>query len=1359
MTFADWVMVIPFIVLTISAIKFGVFRFPAHSKNAVILVLVGITALAVLLMADLLGTYVLPSTLPETESTWAFAYTLSILYWLVVFVAYLLIGIGLLRMAQLIGSYESTLDQSESRYKKIVEDQTDLIVRWDFEGIRTWMNDAYCEYFEQPREELIGTSFFPLLSEKVRNENLERFKTLTPESPSVMGENTFTMSDGSERWQEWTHHVIFDKDGKRVECQSVGRDITMRKMAEFALKSSETRYRNLVENTSDWVWQSNLKAGFTYTNQQIIALLGYNPEELSLMSARELYDPEEVDDIFSRFASLAENKEGWQHWLMRMRHKDGNYKFVDSSAIPMIDSSGKITGFSGIDRDVTFNTLLAEASTNLLSANIGSMQIDEALGKFAEYFRVDRFELWWRDQAGTASTLTYSWTKAGKVASASEVRLSEMPSVVSQFQENKVVRVTDTRELPAEFLREALNAGMSISRAFALFPLTSNEGQRRLGSGRVAVYESARDWTDREINELQLAFNLIATAEARLRSESELQDRERFHKLVASVSTELLKVSVDDLSLTNALRQFATHFEVGGLSCWRFDKVNKLASQSCNWHQEGVDPGPAVFEFGSLPQYEGPVLAGEVVRVSDTKSLYTETSAEMELSESMGITASLSVPLELGLQQDYVGCGVALVFDGVREWTDQEVEDLQLAFNVITIAQARMQSEGELQGRERFQAFFAEISTRLLDAHHKDVGEQIVICLEKIARHYGLDRGSLWSFDKSDTQTRRKHEWSIQSKDHPQLEDSFALDSIPWASARMLSGKDCKFNTIEDVPIDETKDREAFQKQQVKSLLALPISFENRKIGAIVFSTFVEEHSWSEKEVSEIRLLAEVLMNALMRAESTRTIQERERDLNRSEELACVGSYSLHPEAGMSQWPLTGKFIVSQELYKLLNITAKEPAFEDFISRIHDEDRECVLNSLSELIRAGTTLQQEYRLIGSSGKTIHIQDRTEVDRVGKDGEVSKLFGTLKDISDRVLRENELRAALKEIETLKENLEEEAVALRDEIKSAHGFDRIIGGSEALERCLMLVNKVAPTDATVMLLGETGSGKELIAHAIHEQSARKSKRMVSVNCAALPESLIESELFGHEKGAFTGAGSARKGRFELADGGTLFLDEIGEMPLPLQSKLLRAIQEGEFERLGGSKTLKVNVRIVAATNRQLKASVDDGEFRADLYYRISNFPIDVPSLSERKEDIPMLAEHFVRKFAPDLGRDIKAISSSMMQHLTQRAWPGNVRELEGFIQNALITNEGDVLTLGVQNDGAEQLVSEHGELLNAETATLSSIEHRHIINILNQTSWMISGDKGAAKILGVPPSTLRSRMKKLGIEHPDKDSASE
>jgi len=354
---------------------------------------------------------------------------------------------------------------------------------------------------------------------------------------------------------------------------------------------------------------------------------------------------------------------------------------------------------------------------------------------------------------------------------------------------------------------------------------------------------------------------------------------------------------------------------------------------------------------------------------------------------------------------------------------------------------------------------------------------------------------------------------------------------------------------------------------------------------------------------------------------------------------------------------------------------------------------------------------------------------------------------------RLRQRRALDEALAGLQNATERLEAENVYLRNEIKLSHGFDEIVGESEVLRRTLRMVEQVADTMTPVLILGDTGTGKELIARALHERSSRHHRPLVKVNCAALPANLIESELFGYEKGAFTSAESSKRGRFDLANGSTLFLDEIGEIPVELQAKLLRVLQEGEFERLGGDKTVKVDVRVIAATNRDLWAAVEQGEFRSDLFYRINTFPIELPALRDRGDDIRLLAEYFARQHAQRLGREVSAISAEMMRQLEAYDWPGNVRELEGVIQRALISTAGPVLELG-QSLSSRQATNVVIETLTEakKSPDLKSVEREHIVAVLDEAGWKISGSAGAAAKLGIPPSTLRSKMKKLEIARP-------
>jgi formate hydrogenlyase transcriptional activator len=360
----------------------------------------------------------------------------------------------------------------------------------------------------------------------------------------------------------------------------------------------------------------------------------------------------------------------------------------------------------------------------------------------------------------------------------------------------------------------------------------------------------------------------------------------------------------------------------------------------------------------------------------------------------------------------------------------------------------------------------------------------------------------------------------------------------------------------------------------------------------------------------------------------------------------------------------------------------------------------------------------------------------------------RLFGQILTAAvHRRRQERALEESQAEIERLNRRLRRENLYLQEEIRAERHTDEIVGPSAALHRALKAVEKVGPTDATVLLLGETGTGKELLARAIHDHSPRRSRALVTLNCAALPSGLVESELFGHEKGAFTGAAGARPGRFEVADGGTLFLDEVGDLPPEAQAKLLRVLQEGEFERLGSARTRRVDVRLIAATHRDLTAEAGAGRFREDLYYRLSVFPITIPPLRERREDIEPLVWFFVHRRQRELGRRVERIPAEAMDVLRRYDWPGNVRELENVVERAMILSTGSTLDL----QGALPLAETGGSRPTAGRG-LDGVQRAHIEGVLAECGWKINGPGNAAERLGLHPNTLRFRMKKLGITRP-------
>jgi len=467
--------------------------------------------------------------------------------------------------------------------------------------------------------------------------------------------------------------------------------------------------------------------------------------------------------------------------------------------------------------------------------------------------------------------------------------------------------------------------------------------------------------------------------------------------------------------------------------------------------------------------------------------------------------------------------------------------------------------------------------------------------------------------------------------------------------------------------------------------------------------------------------------------------------LHTSEErylLALAGSTD-----GLWDWDLQSDTVFYSDRFReILGYSSEEfpGTIDSFRRRLHPEDAEAIWTAIEKHLQERVPYKIEYRLRTKSGEYLWFLARGQA-IWNTEGNAIRMSGSIQDITERKEAELNLQVALSEIGELKEKLEFERAYLQEEIKLEYNYENIIGQSDGLNYVLYKVEQIAHSDTIVLVLGETGTGKELVARAIHGLSPRNDRTLVKVNCAALPTNLIESELFGHEKGSFTGAHARQLGRFEVADGATLFLDEIGELPLELQPKLLRVIQDGEFERLGNAGTIKVDVRVIAATNRNLEEEVSRGRFREDLWYRLHIFPITVPPLRERKEDIALLVDFIVHKIAKRLGKSIESIPTSVMNTLQDYQWPGNVRELENVLERAVINSSGPKLRL------VDELKKPHTDLASTQK-TLEAVERDHIVRVLEQTNWKVSGKNGAAEILGLNRSTLRARIKKLGIRQP-------
>jgi len=425
-----------------------------------------------------------------------------------------------------------------------------------------------------------------------------------------------------------------------------------------------------------------------------------------------------------------------------------------------------------------------------------------------------------------------------------------------------------------------------------------------------------------------------------------------------------------------------------------------------------------------------------------------------------------------------------------------------------------------------------------------------------------------------------------------------------------------------------------------------------------------------------------------------------------------------------------------------------EAGAEDFISKPFDSAE--VLARIKMLLEVKDLNDRRLELEADLQRAHDGLERTVAERTAElTGANLQLTG---EVEERKKAEESLQGAYAEIKGLKDRLQAENVYLRQEVGRQYNFGEIVGKSDLLAQVFLRVAQVAPMNATVLLLGETGTGKGVVARAIHSSSSRKERPLITVNCTTLPATLVESELFGREKGAFTGSDARMIGRFELADGGTIFLDEIGEMPMELQCKLLRVLQDGEFERLGNPRTIRADVRIIAATNRNLETEVREGRFREDLYYRLNVFPIVMPPLRKRPEDIPLLVNHFVAKFNKKMGKKIESISKETLNVLREYHWPGNVRELESVVERAVITSQGAALQVLDRFDSFRKKgepAGPPGEDAGGEVKPLVELEHDHILHVLQKTGWRIEGKSGAAGILGLNASTLRARMRKYGI----------
>lgn len=794
-------------------------------------------------------------------------------------------------------------------------------------------------------------------------------------------------------------------------------------------------------------------------------------------------------------------------------------------------------------------------------------------------------------------------------------------------------------------------------------------------------------------------------------------------------------------------------------------KAILIAVHTKNATRLGVGAELPLEAFGDV----GQLWLGKVHVVEDAESFFSRNASIVSVSAE-GVRAYINVPLRA--QGELIGV-LNLGLERPGRFSDEQIEITQEAANSLAVAirqarlfeqieqhaleleqrvaartaelseanaalkneiAVRLSAEQALQNRLTLEQMISDISTYFVNLAAQEVDRGINNALQRLGEWEGVDRSYVFLLSNEGTRATNTHEWCAPGV-APQMHrlQDLVFDKLPWASRKTRRQEILHVPRVADLPAEAQFEKVHWQDQGIQSLLTVPLVWDGRVRGFIGFDSVRAEKHWQEDDVRLLNIVSEVIGNSLHRKEVAAALRASEERVQRIFASAMDAIITIDDSL---------RVVMSNEaaekVFRCSTAEVKDKQFDPFLS----ENFRALLTNYIQTSAEHASPQYVWAPEGltalrKNGEPFPIEatiSRVEVAQ-------QNLFTIiLRDINERKQAEEELA-----------QLQNQNIYLREEaLQNDYNFGEIIGASAAMQQMFKNLNMVAATDTTVLLLGETGTGKELIARTIHNLSGRKDNVMVKVNCGALPAGLVESELFGHEKGAFTGATAQKKGRFELAHRGTIFLDEVGELPLATQVKLLRVLQEQEFERVGGAQTLKVSVRVIAATNRNLEEEIEAGTFRPDLFYRLNIFPIQIPALRERTEDIPLLAHHLISQLARRLGKRINGINQQALEKLMRYDWPGNVRELANILERAVILCQGRVLQeehIGKLNEIARPV---------AGFTTLEEAERQHILEALEKTNGVLAGPKGAAQLLGLNRSTLWSRMRKLGIGTKESDN---
>ncbi len=867
-----------------------------------------------------------------------------------------------------------------------------------------------------------------------------------------------------------------------------------------------------------------------------------------------------------------------------------------------------------------------------------------------------------------------------------------------------------------------------------------------------------------------------------------LQQSVQFDRLLLDISSNLVGLTIQELGMKirKQLKLISDFFGVDRVCLFSFSDDGRTLSMIGDYSAIEMDAEKTRTDFSQIPIHYDKISSGEPVYFHD---LPTDLTQHLGKENKPFATTE---PLHAASLPVIHNCKTygALTLDSSHSRQALPDSTLNQAKRLADIFASILMTAKEIEkSREifNFQKILSEISFELTRLEIKDIDSYIEKGLERIGRFLNADRTAFLPISVSG----HMYQWFNDGMD-PTPEYGKIEESWPYVFLKMVKGKSINFADIEDMPPEAEKDKMHLRYIETKSFLNVPISLEGPIVGCFSVATAREYRTFQNEIIPRLRLVGEIFANALIR--KTKAIELKKAFDNNNELLRferVLSETSSHfanlPSEDIDEYIDFGL----ERIGEFLNADRCDYIYfdnaDDFVKgRIYSWSKNGIkqVPDLNQFHRSCPWTKAQIL----KGKTVHFTRISELPDVAqKDKETWKriginshanvpisiggpIVGAISVSAEKVhqswpegiiprlrlvgevfsnalirkRREREVLKAFDEIKTLKSKIEADFTYLQEEIEENYNHYNMIGNCPVFKSLILKIRQIAHTDTNVLILGETGTGKEMVARAIHANSRFKNRPMVRVNCAVLSPHLIDSELFGHEKGSFTGAHKQRIGRFELADGGILFLDEIGELPLESQAKLLRVIQEGEFERIGSSKTIKINVRLLVATNRNLQEEVKKGRFRKDLWYRLNVFPIEVPTLGKRKEDLPLLIDHFVKKHGKKLGKSIQKVPHKAIKIFENYEWQGNIRELENAVERAVIQSQGKSLQIP-------------SFLLNIKTEpskthqrySLDEIQRNYIIQTLEETKWRVSGPKGAAFILGLNPSTLKSRMRKLRI----------